>query len=202
MKKIITILLLFLIVNVYSQAIKLSSGVFYTSLDLPVGVYDTKINVMPFFVGVDYWEHSNFMLSSEIGFLPIGGEEIISTWTGDSTIPIQSFVSKEKFNYLHLNTTFRYRILLQNNFSIYAGLGPKIDILVDSDKFGSEPYSDLYKMPKTFIGAKTEIGAFYDFSKIRVGFNGTYFLNIDSKQNSIDYNHKAYGVLASLGYKL
>lgn len=198
MKYLLTIIFFLTCIFSKSQVVKISTGLLSTSLDLPVDVYDKNISTIPVLIGADYLDNEKFYLSSEIGVISIGSEE-------KSFVTLENpngyeFVT-EKWSYLHVNTTFRYKILSDSNFILYGGLGPKLDLLISSSKFEIEPFNQIYDMPSYFLGLKSEVGAHYDFEKIRIGFNGTYLLNLKSKKNDIQYNHNTFGFLISLGYK-
>jgi len=106
---------------------------------------------------------------------------------------------------IFLDTLNRYYDLDKKNIEIFTGLHLYKSILNsrNSKRAVRQSFEKFEKfVGENFFGGKTEVGGFYDLNKIRVGLNGTYFLNVDSKQSGMKYNHKTYGILASIGYKI
>lgn len=189
-------LFLFSIVT-FAQTLKISSGVFYSSLDIGNSdFYDEKITSIPIMVGLNYLEKKNYYLSSEIGYMKVGGEDLI--YMTDDPLNGYSEQKKETFDVIQLNTTFRYKIPLKDDFHLFIGAGPKLDFFL-TRKFENYPLNILnYEMPSTIFGLLSEIGATYDINKISVGFVGRYNINI---KNDI-YNYQIFGLSISLGYHL
>src|SRR5699024_12517858 len=66
-----------------------------------------SMSAYSFSLGVDYLEKEHFYLSSEIGYLKKGGKE------ENEYLPEPYTNVKETWNYIHLNTTIRYPIRVQ-----------------------------------------------------------------------------------------
>ena len=159
------------------------------------------------FVGLNYWHHNYFYLSSEIGYVSKGGKKKIDTrWGWDSDYMVMT----RSVSYLHLNTTFRAKFPAKNYY-FYAGIGPKVDFLMGNDVilndnrlYGfikkenltpSSPSSkemvisnnmeavifENYTLNRVLFGLKPEIGFDYYFAdRFLLGVNASYHINIGS----------------------
>ncbi|MDK7354013.1 hypothetical protein, partial [Rothia aeria] len=125
MNKLLHICILLISSISFSQSIKISSGIFYSNLK----INDNKIlknkEYIPLFLGIDYFQKKNYFLSSNIGLLKIKGEEQIIHNNEINNV-------KETLNVVNFNTTFNYKLNLDDNNYLFIGLGPKIDFLLDN----------------------------------------------------------------------
>lgn len=152
-------------------------------------------------MGVDYLYRKWFYLSSEVGYMKIGGQE---TNKNLQIVDSADYKAYESWNYGQLNTTLRVKHDF-DNLEVFLGVGPYLNILLGSDRFHSHLYANSgYKAKRLNFGSKMEIGLTENFHRIRVGLNGAYFLSLSpiakSQYTSIVY--KGYGIFLSLGYKL
>lgn len=177
---------------VFSQVIKLNNGFLVTKTTNKKGNF-MKDNLMTYAIslGIDYFEHDYYYLSSEVGYIKLGAKE------NNSYIDNKHTPVSETWNNVQFNTTFRVRYPLQS-FFIYLGLGPKIDLLLDKNKFSSNFLQDIPERNRLNIGAKSEIGFAYDFPKIRIGVNYSYNFNFMSVAKGL-YNYQHILAL-SVGY--
>jgi len=202
MKKNIIIQLLilsFIVVNkLEAQEIRINNGIAFTSIsNSKINMLEDKIQTYAIFIGVDYFKHSFYELSSEIGYITKGGKE---EWFDN-----MNYVNvkiNEKFNYLNVNTTFRI-IYRKSNYNVYAGIGPKVDFLVSDDKFQDPIYRD-YEISKVNFGAKSEIGFKLNvYEVLNVGMNCSYLFDFN-KFGKSDYSslkNNALIVSISVGYE-
>ena len=194
-------------IGVFAQTIKISNGLSVSSIKGKEIVFDLlSENRYDYsgFVGLNYWHHNYFYLSSEIGYASKGGKKkyMISRIENEMTRSV---------NYLHLNTTFRAKFPAKNYY-FYAGIGPKVDFLIGNDvilsnnnwfgfieKENPAPPSPSngqivsipdnkesvrfknYTLNKALFGLKPEIGFEYYFAdKFMLGVNASYPINTGS----------------------
>lgn len=202
MKKILFLLLLFISNLSHGQILKLYNGLSISSnkneLDLLSSDYCGYYGA----IGVDYWSHDNYYLSSQLGYLGKGGKDHIFIVGPDT-----DYDFKMKWDYIHLNTTFRLKTR-SDNFYPYLGVGPKIDILASSKHILTKEGYDLKLKPVT-VGGIVELGIIKRFNKIDMGINASYAFNFNEAGNFKNGNLNNYSneiwtntflVTFSLGY--
>lgn len=180
----------------YSQIIKIDNGISINNLKGDkFDLFSKKVVSYSGLLGLEYLQKKWFYLSSEVGYLKLGGEEN-GTLNG---VPIHD---KQTWNYAQLNTTFRLRGLSRKT-EFYLGAGPYLNVLLGSGAFNNALY-DGYSTEKTNWGFKTEAGINENFDKFRIGLNCTYLLALSpvvkSQYTSVDARSLAFYV--SLGYRL
>lgn len=189
----IIILLFSLPVLSFSQKVKISTGVYASTLKVNNNkILENSLTSIPIFLGVDYLDNEKFYFSTELGYLSVGSK-------GDFLLNNEAISQKEKFDVLQFNTTFRYKLNNDNNYFFYVGIGPKLDYITDTS-FRSIIFKDTLKLPTIFIGYKSEIGAIYNFNSFYSGINLAYMSNLNSKRDNVKYNYSIYGATFSLGY--
>ena len=184
----------------FAQTVKLSFGVYYSSLDIgELDMFSDRIASVPILLGIDYLENENYYLSSEIGVMRIGGEGKVFINTSEEN-PLEGYNTRkrETFNIVQINTTFRYKINLEPDFNLFVGAGPKVDFLFNRDFDIPSSLNSMLRMPSYFFGLIGEIGASYHINKFTVSFTGRY--NFNFKKDIYNYRH--YGMNISLGYRL
>ena len=201
MKRILIIAFLVIInQSVFSQVIKTESGISISSMKTNyIDILNTNLVKYSFLFGCDYLEYKYFYLSSELGVVRLGGKEQNASY-GNSP-----FEFSESWNYFHVNTTFRLRYPIRNTF-IYIGAGPKIDILVKSNKFNN---SFFYNIPcgleQISFGSNIETGFCTNFNRLQVGVNIKYLLNLRKKIGNISsgaLERNAFLFSIVLGYRI
>ena len=187
-----------LVQSSYSQIIKISNGFSITNLKTKkFDALGTSISSYWGSIGIEYLDKKRFYMSSDIGYMRIGGKEI-----NKNLPPTDSAYNvHQSFNYGQLSTTFRVRSII-NNIEYYLGAGPYLNILLGSGNFENNIYQD-YKLKKSNFGCKTEIGLTANIKKIRVGLNGAYFINMSSlaKSQYNSFTYKAFVGALSVGYR-
>ncbi|TXD82199.1 PorT family protein [Subsaximicrobium wynnwilliamsii] len=206
MIKHLSFLLVFVSFSSFAQTLKVKNGISISSMDLTESeavisgfeILNQNIVTYSFSFGLDYFESKYFYLSSEVGYLQKGGKEENEFLPSDNGARI-----KESWSYIHLNTTARFPIRFRNNTHIFIGAGPKLDILIDSNKFDSSIYEG-YIINSTVFGAKGELGFVKDFEKIRVGLDFSYLYDFNNTGGTefLEFKNNAYQIMASLGYKM
>ena len=204
------IIIIFLIGSVNeilnAQNLKINSGLSLSSLNFKIGefnFYDSRIKSFYPSLGIDYFEHKYFSISSEIGLIEKGGKEsniLLTSVGGETQQHIDLF---EKWNFLHFNTTFRINYPF-NNFHLYAGFGPKFDILLGSNSFDNISFEN-FRINRYSFGFKPEIG-FNSIltNKISMGFNLSYLIDIGdfAKNELFTITNNTWMMTLSLRYSL
>lgn len=137
----------------YGQTLKWSNGIALSSMKAhPKRILkDPRISYSGF-VGCDYGTHTYYYLSSEIGFLQMGGKEGLALYNFK---PVRY---NEHWNYLHLNTTFRLKYPFKKTY-LYAGAGPQANFLIGNKGFRGAYFREYeYEMKKIVWGGKIEAG--------------------------------------------
>lgn len=198
-KNILSALLLLVCSTVFSQTIKIENGLSFSSMDSKeFHILSENVTNYSFLAGCDYFEHKFYYISSEIGYLQIGGKETNDPAANNTLINIQDI-----WQYIHLNTTIRFKYQTGNS-QLFVGVGPKLEVLVSSNKFTDVIYSNGYEMNKLSPGGKGEIGIVQNINRIRVGLNYSYLVNFWNVGKSL--YHSVYSntscLMFSIGYKL
>lgn len=201
-------LLLFLCnyVYAYSQTIKVANGLgiskMYSS-DIE-DIYSSYSCDYSTFLGISFWDHKYFNLSSQIGYITKGGISNTTVW-GDGGIISEKI--DVKLRYLDLNTLFVAKIPL-NKFSVYAGIGPSVNFLLKrSSNLNSKyvldtPYDvNESNFNKIGLAIKSELGVAYYWDKLELGVSvsNLYDLFYLDKLN-FNIKSKVFMVMLSIGY--
>jgi hypothetical protein len=197
MKRISLILLCSMfIVNGYSQVIKFDNGITFNSLKGDkFDLFPGKVNAYSALVGLEYFERKWFYLSSEIGYLKLGGKD-------NGTIDGIPTHNEQTWNYGQINTSFRARTTSRKT-EFYLGGGPYANVLLGSGTFDNELYNG-YTAERVNWGIKSELGITQNINKVRIGVNGSYLLPISAtvKSQYTKMNLRSPAIYLSLGYRL
>lgn len=167
---------------------------YYNEKNLPI-LSTEKVTTYSFLLGMDYLQRDWFYLSSQIGFMRLGGKETNLYIQGND-----AQISEVK-KYVHLNTTFR-AYLKASNLKFFLGIGPYINVLTDNRDFTSILYKPYYTFKNVYVGGKAEIGVTQDIKRFRVGITGDYLHNFSASASSqyINLNSLAFSGTVSVGY--
>lgn len=182
-----------------AQTIKVNNGISFSSFNSDqFDVLEKRVNSYAFGIGMDYLNKKQFYISSEVGYLKIGGAEQNPNLSGELS------KIEETWGFIQLNSTFRLKIFSNSDRHVFVGVGPKADLLVSDENFNSEVYSPYYKMEKFSMGGKTEIGIVRDIDRIRLGLNASYLFDVGKKIDSGSVNLKSeiYQIMFTIGYNL
>jgi len=199
MEKKLFIILLLITINVQAQHLKIDNGLVISSFsnkkDFPV--LDKKVTNYAVSIGLDYLEKDWFSLSSQIGYMLIGGEQALGYPSQAQSIDL-----KEQKSYIHLNTTFRPSV---HAFGVifFLGVGPTIDILADGNDADNIFYEG-YMYKDVRIGGKGEFGIIQNINKFRFGIVGGYLYNLSTtaKSEFISLNNNAFSIALTTGYRI
>ena len=184
--------------NTQAQFVKIDNGVVISSFnnekDLPF--FQDRVINYSFLIGMDYMEKNWFYLSSQVGYMRLGGEETNPLLQGEF-----SHITEHK-SFVHFNTTFRGYIR-SSGFKITAGLGPYINVLAANDDFDSSLYEG-YDYQAIHTGAISEFGLTHDTDKLRVGLIGRYMLGLSSTASTefISLYTDAFSLMVTVGYNV
>ncbi|MDT0641577.1 outer membrane beta-barrel protein [Zunongwangia sp. F363] len=186
--------------HVTAQTLKLNNGITFSSFSnsKKFDVLEQKIKSYSVNIGLDYWNRKQFYISSEVGYIKIGGYE------KNPNLSEELSEIEETWDFIHFNSTLRLKLFSNVDHHLFIGAGPKMDLLVSDASFKSEVYSSYYEMEKFSFGAKTEIGLVRDLERIRLGLNASYLLDIGKKVNSgpVNLKNEIYQIMFSIGYTL
>ncbi|MDR0536728.1 MAG: hypothetical protein LBH04_01570 [Tannerellaceae bacterium] len=166
----------------FSQTIKISGGLSSaTSGEIRKLLYlDKPLWAGAGFIGIDYFEHRGYELSSEIGYMQLGGctDDIMFIDERGRSYPLVS----ERINYLHANTTFRLKKSIRR-MRFHVGAGPTIGYLLSHTAVVHNYYTPSFlkdnELSNVMFGLKPEAG-FYYYVKERwlMGLNVSYNLGL------------------------
>ena len=198
MKRLALLSIALLITGVsFGQVLKIQSGVSISNIDIQTSgssdnlTQDNKRLVgYSFFVGMDYLQHKNFNLSSNIGMLRKGGQALLySNWGYGQGI-------KATLDYLSLNTTCDFQFPIEDKRTPYISFGPRVDILLN-------PISEYNKIN---YGLLLGGGLKYDINnKLQLGLRADYYLNfkdISKTGQTRTVSDKTFTTNLVLGYRL
>ncbi|MBV5281073.1 MAG: outer membrane beta-barrel protein [Paludibacter sp.] len=181
----------------FGQTLKIQSGVSISNIYIQTSgasdnlTQDNKRLVgYSFSVGLDYLQHKNFNLSSNIGMLRKGGQALLySTWGYGQGI-------KATLDYLSLNTTCDFQFPIEDKITPYISFGPRVDVLLNPiSEYSSFNYGLL-------LGG----GLKYPLSdKLQLGLRADYYLNlrdISKTGQARTVSDKTFTTNLVLGYRL
>lgn len=181
----------------FGQTLKFQSGVSISTIDMQTSGSTTgltkenkRLVAYSFFVGMDYLQHKNFNLSSNIGMLRKGGESMFYTnWGYGQGI-------KATLDYLSLNTTCDFQFPIEDKVIPFISFGPRVDVLLN-------PISEYNKIN---YGLLLGGGLKYPLSdKLQLGLRADYYLNfrdISKTGQTRTVSDKTFTTNLVLGYRL
>ena len=198
MKRLALLSIALLITGVsFGQVLKIQSGISISTIDIQTsGSSDNltqenkRLVGYSFFVGMDYLQHKNFNLSSNIGMLRKGGQSMLYTnWGYGQGI-------KATLDYLSLNTTCDFQFPIEDKVMPFISFGPRVDVLLN-------PISEYNKLN---YGLLLGGGLKYDINKkLQLGLRADYYLNfkdISKTGQTRTVSDKTFTTNLVLGYRL
>jgi hypothetical protein len=179
-----------------AQTIKFDNGVTWNHLkgkNFPL--FDQQIVAYSGLLGIEYLQHKLFYLSSEAGYIQLGGKETAG-------IGAPELKDTETWNYVHLNTTFRLQGGDPVN-SFFIGAGPYLNVLMGDRNISHAVYNG-YGAQRLNWGCKAEAGYNKHLGSIVLGVNASWLLPISATVKSpyTSLNARSLGLYLSLGYPL
>ena len=184
--------------SISAQYLKIDNGIILGSFsnEDDLAILDSRVVNYIGSVGLDYLEKEWFSLSSQIGYVRIGGEQEI-----DNATPEIGEIKEQK-NYVHFNTTFRSRLDMEE-VSFFVGIGPTLDILMGNND-AEHPFFTGYRYNTARVGGKAEIGILHTKDKFRLGFIGGYLRDFSptTETEFISLFSQAFTATITAGYRL
>ena len=184
--------------SISAQYLKIDNGIILSSFsnEDDLAILDTRVVNYIGSIGLDYLEKEWFSLSSQIGYVRIGGEQEV-----DNVTPEIGEIIEQK-SYIHFNTTFRPRLEMED-VSFFVGIGPTLDILMGSNDAES-PFFTGYRYNNTRIGGKAEIGILHTKNKFRLGVIGGYLRDFSptTETEFISLFNHAFTATITAGYRI
>jgi hypothetical protein len=180
----------------YAQTFKIDNGVTINSLKgEDFDIFPRKIATYSMMLGVEYFQRKWYYLSSEIGYLKLGGKE------GEMADDPASG-DKQTWNYTQLNTSFRLRMGFSTS-EVYIGAGPYLNLLLGSGGFEKELYTG-YTTQRANWGSKLEAGVNGIIDRYKVGLNCTYLVPVSTvaKSSYTSIDARSVSIYLSLAYRL
>lgn len=189
-----------------AQILKVSNGMAVSKLVSNGISYDRPLTSYCIMVGGEYLSTQYYEFSTEVGIYQKGGIQDIPVNSEDKVI---SSDIKNQIKYFHLNTTFRGKLPLQG-ITFFAGIGPKVDILLKSKTNTDRAYIqntsfDMHKSHLNHIlwGIQPEIGIMKEVNRIKLELGTSYIYDIGYLDNQ---NNKAKGntfvITFAIGYRI
>jgi len=181
----------------FGQTLKIQSGVSISTIDMQTSGSSTNLTkenkrlvAYSFFVGMDYLQHKNFNLSSNIGVLRKGGQSMLYTnWGYGEGI-------SASLDYLSLNTTCDFQFPIEDKITPFISFGPRVDVLLNPiSEYNSLNYGLLFGG-----GLKYDIN-----KKLQLGLRADYYLNfkdISKTGQARTVSDKTFTTNLVLGYRL
>jgi len=195
----IAILIIVLISSeVKGQVMKIDNGIAFSSYhnnsDLSF-LSSKKQKRYSVLLGADYLEKKFFNLSSQAGFLTLGGKE------ENTDLPDPYRKVSESKGFIHANTTAQF-FIRRGGIKYFLGAGPYANMSTGDRAFSNTVYPYTYQ--RFHWGAKTDLGIAYDTGKYRVGMNAVYLLNLSpvAKSSGLSLYNNPISANLSLGFKL
>jgi hypothetical protein len=192
------------IISVNAQTIKLENGISFSKMETNKLNFFTK-NFTSYAnkIGVEYFEHKNFYISSNIGYTKRGGKDKILIVDTESGEIVSENTISESWNLLNLNTTFRVKYNFEN-YIFYLGVGPFVDFLIGTNEFSNSSF-ETYKAKTVLGGVCPELGIDYLLTdKILIGLNASsnYSFTPLVKQSILKLNNEQLNIYFSVGCRL
>jgi len=191
---------------VKGQVLKIENGVAITSLNIAGQGHEGTFFPYQMSIGLDYMDRGWYGLSSSIGYLRKGSKDDVMISLPEVGYAFNGTV-KETFSYITANTTFRIKGTTRDNFTLYAGLGPRLDLKIsDGVKWpkidGLDPGSTDLDGRSLIIGLKTEVGVNYNFNRYQVGLNFSYLPSFNKPMPGGVVKERTFTAGIVLGYVL
>lgn len=205
MKKAIIILgFILCTVNIYSQIVSVSNGIAISKIQSSIG-YENPIYTYSISLSLNYLNAKYYEVSSRIGWYNKGGNTDIQLVDCNGDI-IANNISNT-MGYLQLGTNFRGKLPL-GKFALFAGCGPKIDILLKTKSNIStnyiSPNTDLDLTKRTLksavFGINPEIGIMYETDQLRFEISSSYICDLHHiDKNDLNIKGNSLLLLFSIG---
>ena len=169
MKSVITFIIIFVLIstNLKSQELFWENGIAFSKLNTRnvenanLDLYPNGITTYQTSMGINYFQHKYYYLSSALGYLEKGGKYPSRYNNRQELLPSEKFLVQ----YLTLNTLFCLKMDIRKEH-YYIGVGPRLDIRLN-DKIVFDTKSENTSIIEEWPDAKTIVAGL----KCEIGFN-------------------------------
>ncbi len=204
----------------FGQVINLQTGVSVSKLDWEVGNQDKIFNnslVHPtILVGLDYFDHTYFNLSSNMGMIQKGGKDEIKFTNAQGTYEGTGTIT-QILSYYTFNTGIEFKYPIQKKIFPFISIGARADVMFGNySNFdsGNKNINIYYRnnFDKNYFNYGVNLGGGikYHFSKLQLGLRSDYyfsFRNITDRPKkgnvgSSKIKDKTFTINFVVGYRL
>ena len=160
----------------YGKTLKIQTGASFSDIRYNIFnkiTYNDNRLKQPIFIGVDYFDHQYYNVSTNIGYVIKAEEENVSQEWKDMGYPY----CKNELEYISFNTTIDFKYPIYKKIIPFVSIGPRFDFLThNTQKF------QLYKpeyLNDIIYGVIIGCGIKYDFEKIQIGARIDYYHNFN-----------------------
>lgn len=190
-----------------AQVLKLEGGVALAGMtNKGIDIFDKLVGPFQMSAGIDYMDRGWYELSSSVGYLRKGGAGEIGV-TNEVGQYLGEARFKHKLDYLTVNTTFRVKKVFQDKYTLYAGIGPRVDFALKGREGTSSKFADFIgyrevsNLRKVIVGLKCEAGINYMIDRYMVGANISYLPSFMKPLNN-DFRDRTFSLGLVVGYVL
>ncbi|HOY31399.1 MAG TPA: hypothetical protein PKW80_05935 [Bacteroidales bacterium] len=173
------LILFFLGINTLNaQTLNIKIGPAFSKMHFSAN-YNRQINFDEIYTGIaasfkiDYLQKKFFYLSSNFGFINIGGKGYINTNFDGHVLRVYT---KTSLNYLTLNSRFYFKFIDSKKISPFIGIGPRLDYLIHYRDDQQLIYPLKEGLNKSLYGLDLVAGTHYSIKNFQLGVE-------------IEYNH-------------
>lgn len=168
------------------QVVKIQNGIGLSRLnwelnDFGNSGYDDYVVGYAGFFGVEYLSKKYFNLSTSVGYIQKGGRETTSLRPvdpSDPNAPTGEQRNTARLNYFSWNTTVDLKYAIYEKWIPYMSLGPRVDILSSTNK-ALDGVKEIDALNEISYGLITGIGIKRDFTKVQIGVQASYNVNLN-----------------------
>lgn len=179
-----------------AQRISINAGINFSRLEAPqTEIFHSYLSRNNVSVTLSLNQHKWLTGALEMGYARWGGKETNSYLT--------SYDVELSKSYLYLQPELRF-VPLQtpNGFSLYAGVGPQLSVLVDNNYV---PLATEYKMSRLMVGVAADVGFEKTLGRhalwgLSLGYN--HQLSPSATSRNQDLRISSFRFLVSVGYVL
>lgn len=215
-KYILTIFFCFALYAATAQTLNIKTGATFSKMSWTNSMASNTLFDKEYFgfittFGVDYLQKKFFMLSSNIGYVNIGGNGTVLAVDPIHPMNDKMIDIRTTLHFFTSNTLALFKFKIGKSISPFIGFGPRLDYLVKYKEDAGllvqfDDIKNLNKMQYGFIGVA---GINYNMNKFRIGlefqYNYTFtkLVNFTSQWNvKNELSVRYYNVAASIGYKI
>lgn len=169
----------------FGQTLQVQGGISVSNLDwryegMQVDpIYNENLIATSFFAGVNYLDKKYFNLSSNVGFIRIGGKDEFPISYANEDISNETVIEKPTLDYLSINTLFEAKYTIKDKLAPFVSFGPRFDYLLSSSRHFNG-LQDLNGLNNAAFGLLLGGGVKYHLSAFQIGLRADYYLNFNN----------------------